>query len=153
MKGMKDEIKEIKKEEAKGLKREEIKEENMEKKDVEKLDREKKDTGREQKRKMTSRQAVAIIGVALLLLLYIVTLIMAFADSTASGQWFRLCLFGTLAVPIVIWLYSWMYGRMTGKKAIGDPEIPDTEGLSGEKTESGSRQRAESPSGQASGED
>ena len=98
-----------------------------------------------EKKKMTSRQVVAIIGVALLLLLYIATLIMAFADSTASGQWFRICLFGTLAVPIVIWLYSWMYGRMTGKKAIGDPEMPDMEGLSGEKTESGS--------GAVSGED
>ncbi|MCI8691962.1 MAG: vitamin K epoxide reductase family protein [Lachnospiraceae bacterium] len=153
MKGIKDEIKEIKKEEAKGLKREEIEEENMEKKDVEKLDMKKKDTGKEQRKRMTSRQAVAIIGVALLFLLYIVTLIMAFADSSASGQWFRLCLFGTLAVSVVIWLYSWMYGRMTGKKAIGDPEIPDTEGLSGEKTESGSVQRTGSPSGQASGED
>ena len=83
MKGIKDEIKEIKKEEAKGLKREEIEEENMEKKDVEKLDMKKKDTGKEQRKRMTSRQAVAIIGVALLFLLYIVTLIMAFADSSA----------------------------------------------------------------------
>lgn len=98
-----------------------------------------------EKKKMTSRQVIAIIGVAFLLLLYIVTLIMAFVDSTASGQWFRICLFGTLAVPIVIWLYSWMYGRMTGKKAIGDPEMPDTEELSG--------QKSESESGAVSGED
>lgn len=91
-----------------------------------------------EKKKMTSRQVVAIIGVALLLLMYIVTLVVAFVDSSASGQWFRLCLFGTLAVPIVIWLYSWMYGRMTGRKAIGDPEEKDAEGFPAQKTESAS---------------
>lgn len=96
------------------------------------------DKNHTEKRKMTSRQVVAIIGVALLLLMYIVTLIVAFVDSSASGQWFRFCLFGTLAVPIVIWLYSWMYGRLTGRKAIGDPEAADAEGGSAQKTESAS---------------
>ena len=94
------------------------------------------------KKKMTSRQVVAIIGVALLVLMYIITLVAAFVDNSASGQWFRLSLFGTLAIPIVIWLYSWMYGRLTGKKSIGDPEtnpeVKDAEGPSIEKTESAS---------------
>lgn len=91
-----------------------------------------------EKKKITSRQVVAVIGVVLLLLMYIVTLVSAFVDNSASGQWFRFCLFGTLAVPIVIWLYSWMYGRLTGKRSIGDPETnpegKDAEGLSVEKT-------------------
>ena len=91
---------------------------------------------------MTSKQVVAIIGVALLVLMYIITLVAAFVDNSASGQWFRLSLFGTLAIPIVIWLYSWMYGRLTGKRSIGDPEVnseeKDVERLSVEKTESAS---------------
>ena len=94
------------------------------------------------KKKMTSRQVVAIIGVALLVLMYVITLVTAFVDNSASGQWFRLSLFGTLAIPIVIWLYSWMYGRLTGKRSIGDPEAnpegKDAEGVSVEKTKSAS---------------
>ena len=67
-----------------------------------------------QKKKMTSRQLVAIIGVALLALLYLITLVTAIVDSSESAKWFRICLFGTFAVPLVIWIYSWMYARLTG---------------------------------------
>lgn len=78
-----------------------------------------------QKKKMTSKQLVAIIGVALLILLYVATLVAAIVDSSQSAKWFRICLFGTFALPLVIWIYSWMYGRLTGKSAIGDPQAPD----------------------------
>lgn len=77
------------------------------------------------KSKRTSRQIVALGGVILLVLLYIATLIAAIADRSASAFWFRLCLIGTLFIPVVIWLYSWMYGRLTGKPTIGDPETAD----------------------------
>ena len=77
-----------------------------------------------QKKKMTSRQLVAIIGVALLALLYLITLVTAIVDSSESAKWFRICLFGTFAVPLVIWIYSWMYASLTGKRGIGDPEAP-----------------------------
>ncbi len=78
-----------------------------------------------QNEKRSSRQIVAMIGVLLLVLLYIITLIAAIVDSSQSAKWFRICLVATFALPIVIWLYSWMYGRLTGKSAIGDPNIPD----------------------------
>lgn len=73
------------------------------------------------KKKMTSRQAVALAGVILLAALYIGALIAAVADSSASGVWFRLCLFGTIFIPIIIWIYAWLYGRLTGKHTIADP--------------------------------
>ena len=81
----------------------------------------KQDTG---KKKMTSRQLVAVMGVALLILLYVITLVTAIVDSSQSAKWFRICLFGTFALPLVIWIYSWMYSRLTGKRGIGDPEAP-----------------------------
>lgn len=83
------------------------------------MDKEKKTT---QKQKVTSKQIVAIIGVVLLVLMYIITLVTAFTDSSASAKWFRLSLFGTLAIPLIIWIYAWMYARLTGKHAIGDPD-------------------------------
>ena len=95
--------------------------ENMEKKNTDNSPAEK-----EKSRKHTSRQIVAMAGVILLVLLYVITLITAIADTSASATWFRLSLFATFALPLVIWIYSWMYGRLTGKPAAGDPERPDT---------------------------
>ena len=80
------------------------------------------------KRKVTSKQIIAIIGIVLLLLLYILTLIMAFVDTSDSGKWFGLSLVATIVVPILIWIYTWIYGKMTGKHTITDtPEAELTE--------------------------
>lgn len=72
--------------------------------------------------KMTSKQIVAIIGVLLLIALYVTTLIVAFVDSSASGRLFSLCLYATVTIPLIIWIYTWMYGKLTGKKTIADFE-------------------------------
>ncbi|MCM1326596.1 MAG: hypothetical protein NC094_05050 [Bacteroidales bacterium] len=70
--------------------------------------------------KITSKQIVAMIGVLLLLALYITTFIVAFVDNSASGKLFSLCLYGTVTIPLIIWIYTWMYGKLTGKKTIAD---------------------------------
>ena len=77
------------------------------------------------KKRITSKQIVALIGVILLVLLYVITLIAALADSSSSAKWFRICLAGTIALPLIIWIYTWLYGRMTDRPAIGDPDIPN----------------------------
>ena len=82
---------------------------------------------KKQERKITSKQIVAIVGVILLILLYVATLITAFIDNSDSANWFRISLFATLAIPLIIWIYAWMYARLTGKKSIGDPESPSQE--------------------------
>lgn len=76
------------------------------------------------KNKITSKQIVAIVGIVLLLLLYVVTLIMAFVDNSASGKWFGLSLLATIILPLLIWIYTWLYGKMTGKHTITD--APET---------------------------
>ncbi|MCM1100203.1 MAG: hypothetical protein NC079_00360 [Clostridium sp.] len=86
-----------------------------------------KNLSEQKKSKITSKQVVAMIGVILLALLYVTTLILAFTDNSASGQFFAMSLCGTLVVPIIIFLYSWMYGRITGRRAIGDPDTVDTD--------------------------
>ena len=72
------------------------------------------------KTRITSRQLVAIAGVVLLVLLYAVTLVIAIVDSSASGRLFWICLFATIAIPILIWVYTWMYGKLTGRKTMAD---------------------------------
>lgn len=80
------------------------------------------------KKKITSKQVVAIVGVILLALLYIMTLIVAIVDNSESGRWFMSCIFATVAVPLLIWIYIWLYGKFTGKHTIADPkQDPDEE--------------------------
>lgn len=85
----------------------------------------KKESPKRKRSSRNSRQIVAMAGVVLLVLLYVATLVTAIADSSQSAKWFRICLFATFALPLVIWIYSWMHGRLTGKSAIGDPEAPN----------------------------
>lgn len=75
------------------------------------------------KKKVTSKQIVAIIGVVLLVLLYLITLIVSFTDNSSSGQLFQICLFATIAIPFLIWIYIWMYGKLTQKHTIADLDI------------------------------
>lgn len=72
------------------------------------------------KKKITSKQVVAIGGIVLLVLLYIITLIVAFVDNSSSGKMFALCLFASIAVPFLIWIYVWMYGKLTNKHTFAD---------------------------------
>lgn len=80
------------------------------------------------KKMITSRQVVALIGIALLVLMYLSTLITAIAGNPASDRLFFLSLFATLTIPVLIWIYTWMYGKLTGKHTnLGgtDPKEPD----------------------------
>lgn len=86
------------------------------------------------KKRPTSRQAVATIAIVLLLLMYLFTLAAAVLDSSASGTWFRASLFATMALPLLIWIYTWIYGKITGKPTLTAPPSdkdsghgPDTE--------------------------
>lgn len=73
-------------------------------------------------KRITSKQIVALGGVVLLVLLYIVTLIVAIVDNSDSGKWFMSCIFATMAIPLLIWVYIWMYGKLTGRHTIADAE-------------------------------
>ncbi len=74
----------------------------------------------ETKKKIISKQVVAIIGIVLLVLMYIMALIAAIVDSSASGRLFWSCLYATVVIPILIWIYTWMYGKLTPKHTFAD---------------------------------
>lgn len=74
-------------------------------------------------KKITSKQILAIIGILLLIALYIIALVAAITDNSASGRLFMMCLFATIAVPILIWVYTWMYGKLTNKHTFADFDI------------------------------
>lgn len=74
-------------------------------------------------KKVTSKQVAALTGVVLLVLMYLVTLIVAIVDQSKAGRLFQACLVGTFAIPFLIWIYIWMYGKLTNKHTIADPDI------------------------------
>ncbi len=74
------------------------------------------------KKKRTSKQIVALGGVILLVALYIVTLLVAIFAPQTAGHLFQACLMATVFVPLLIWVYVWMYGKLTGKHTMADPD-------------------------------
>ena len=80
------------------------------------------------KTKMTSKQIFAIIGIILLVLLYVVTLFAAIFDSSSHAL-FATCLLATVAIPLLIWIYTWMFGKLTNRSTFADfhPEEKENE--------------------------
>jgi len=62
--------------------------------------------------KKTKKQIAAIVGIVLLVLLYFLTLIFAIFDFEGSDIMFRGCLLGTIVIPIFIWIYMYLYGKL-----------------------------------------
>lgn len=75
------------------------------------------------KKKMTSKQIVAWIGIIALIAMYIITLIVAIINPGQGGNLFQACLVATMAVPLLIWIYVWMYGKLKGKETFADPNF------------------------------
>ncbi len=83
-------------------------------------------------KKRTAKQIAALVAVILLAALYIVTLVVAIVDPTASGKWFVGYLVCTMAVPLLAWIFIWIYGETTGKKTIADLHLmQDADGMDG----------------------
>lgn len=56
-----------------------------------------------------TKQVLAILGVVFLVSLYIITLICAFTDNSATMQVFMASLFATVVIPVLIWAYMLIY--------------------------------------------
>lgn len=96
-----------------------------------------KDSTKNAKTKQVQRhkQIAAIIGIALLVLLYIITLIVAIVDTSLSGRLFQACLVASFAVPILIWIYIWMYGKLTNRHTFADFNTSSSDSESSEHTD------------------
>ena len=70
--------------------------------------------------KWNSKRIVALAGVILLVLMYVLTLVAAIFDRTASGSLFRASLIASFCIPFLIWIYIWLYGQFTHKKTFTD---------------------------------
>ena len=71
-------------------------------------------------KKKSFKQIAAMTAVVLLVALYVITLLVAIFDSTASGVLFKVCLVCTIMIPVLCWMFIWVYGRLSGKETIAD---------------------------------
>lgn len=72
------------------------------------------------KKKMTPKRIAAIVALVFLAVLYIGTFVVALVYPPGAGNLFGVCLMATIAVPLLAWIYIWLYGQMTGKKTMAD---------------------------------
>ena len=72
-------------------------------------------------KKGNSQRMVALIGVILLATVIVALLLTAIFDPT--GVWFRACLVLAIALPILLWIYVWLYGMMKQKKTMASFEF------------------------------
>ncbi len=62
--------------------------------------------------KKTAKQIAALIGVALLVLLYVLLLVFAIFDFEGSDVMFKACLIGTVTIPVLLWIYMYLYNKL-----------------------------------------
>lgn len=70
--------------------------------------------------KRRPKQIAAIICIALLVLLYIATLVVSLLDFPGSDKLFAACITATIGLPILLWVYIWLYGRLTAKSSVAE---------------------------------
>ena len=73
--------------------------------------------------KRTPKQLAALFCVILLVLLYLSLLIFAIFDFPGADRLFRISLFATIALPLLLWIYIWLYGILKEKHTIASLDI------------------------------
>ncbi len=89
------------------------------------------DNIQKQRKKGTPKRIAALLCVILLLSLYVVTFIVACLDLGDSGRLFAGCLLATIAVPILLWIYIWLYGVYRDRHNMASPDILHSDAYTG----------------------
>ena len=61
---------------------------------------------------MKLKRILAIIGIVILAGLYITTLMFAIFGNENTFNWFLASIITTMVVPVLIWVYTWIYNRL-----------------------------------------
>ena len=85
------------------------------------------------KEKKTPKQIAAIICIILLAAMYLFTFVSAFLNFPGWDRLFAGCLLMTVALPILLWIYIWLYGKYTQKHTMASLDIMHSDEDSKEK--------------------
>lgn len=58
-----------------------------------------------------AKRVIAMIGVIILVLLYVLTLVLAIVDKSSSMNFFMASIIATLVIPVLIWTISFFMER------------------------------------------
>ncbi len=72
--------------------------------------------------KRKPKQIAAILCIVLLVLLYIATLVVSLLDFPGSDRLFAACLVATVGLPILLWIYIWLFGKITENRSSAKDE-------------------------------
>lgn len=72
--------------------------------------------------KSKTKQIAAILCIILLVLLYVATLVIALLDFPGSDKLFGACIIATIGLPILLWIYIWLFGKVTSRHTVTDSE-------------------------------
>lgn len=67
-------------------------------------------------KKISPKQIAAMICVVLLVGMYVATLIVALLDFPGWDRLFQACLVATIGLPILLWIYIWLYQQIKERK-------------------------------------
>ncbi len=67
-------------------------------------------------KKISPKQIAAMICVVLLVGMYVATLIVALLDFPGWDRLFQACLVATIGLPILLWIYIWLYQQIRERK-------------------------------------
>ena len=67
-------------------------------------------------KKISPKQIAAMICIVLLVGMYVATLIVALLDFPGRDRLFQACLVATIGLPILLWIYIWLYKKVKEKK-------------------------------------
>lgn len=81
------------------------------------------------------QRIAAWVGIIIIVALYVATLIFAIFDFDGKGVLLRSSLIATIAVPILLWVYIWIYGMLTQKHTIASADFDFTAGLKKDENE------------------
>ena len=59
-----------------------------------------------------TKRILAIAGIVILAGLILATLLLAIFGNESTRPWFMACICATIIVPIMLWVYSWLYNRL-----------------------------------------
>lgn len=74
-------------------------------------------------KKKSPKQIAALLCVILLVGLYVFTLICALLNFEGWQRLFASCLVATIGLPILLWIYIWLYGKMKDRHTIASFDI------------------------------
>ncbi len=63
--------------------------------------------------KKNIKRILAILAILLLLALYVTTLVAALIGSDAAINLFRSCVYGTISIPILLWIFISIFKRLS----------------------------------------